>query len=498
MSRILSQIITVAVFSAMSVCVAAEDGTYAGAQPVEEKYAAGFSSITEDDSREILKTLVEGEMSGRGTGQEGYIKAARWFAAQLEECGFEPAGVDGTWFQPMPFIRMAVPADTCQLKAGDELLSAASSFGISSWNGRVKVTSGVTFAILQGDRPEQEEGFCDGQILVVQGRGRGGRVSPQDPWLLKSGAAAVLVVTDAARIRTEFVNQNEQTPGPIPTVEIDVATAGKLAAACGLDGDLFGEGDRQGNLILTSSRQVSCQLQVDREAIDVPNVVGWYPGSDDSVRDEHICVGAHLDHLGVQGGELFPGADDNGSGSTAVLQVARAIHAGTLKPRRSILLMAFGAEERGLLGSKYYAEHPLRPLEKMVCMLNIDMIGRDEETADEPAEENRNTIHLVGSQLESTAMHQLVVDMNRHVGFVFEYDEEKRVAFRSDQASFAAKGIPVAFLFGGFNPYYHKTTDTLEGINFSKIANAARLYYLVLLHAADTGAFAKDVKQDAE
>ncbi len=498
MSRFFSHFITFTVFCTLAFDAAAEDGTYAGAQPVEEKYAAGFNSITEDDSRKILKTLVEGEMSGRGTGQEGYLKAARWFAEQLQECGFEPAGVDGTWFQPMPFIRMAVPADTCRLQAGEQLLSAASGIGISSWHGRVDVTGGVTFALLQGDRPEREEGFCKGQIVVVQGRGRGGRVSAQDPWLLKSGAAAILVVTEAARIRTEFVNQNEQIPGPIPTVEIDVATAGKLAAACGLDGDLFAEGERDGNLILTSSRQVSCQLQVDREAIDVPNVVGWYPGADESVREEHICVGAHLDHLGVQGGELFPGADDNGSGSTAVLQLARAIHAGTIKPRRSVLLMAFGAEERGLLGSKYYAENPLRPLEKMVCMLNIDMIGRDEETADEPAEENRNTIHLVGSQLESTAMHQLVLEMNRHVGFVFEYDEEKRVAFRSDQASFAAKGIPVAFLFGGFNPYYHKTTDTLEGINFSKIANAARLYYLVLLHAADTGAFTKDVKKDAE
>jgi len=88
--------------------------------------------------------------------------------------------------------------------------------------------------------------------------------------------------------------------------------------------------------------------------------------------------------------------------------------------------------------------------------------------------------------------------MNRHVGFVFEYDEEQRVAFRSDQASFATKGIPVAFLFGGFNPHYHKTSDTLEGINFSKIANAARLYYLVLLQAADHGPFEKDVKKDED
>ncbi|MGB0738953.1 MAG: M20/M25/M40 family metallo-hydrolase [Planctomycetaceae bacterium] len=493
MSRNLLQF-SLACLLLFSSSVTAEDGTYEGAVPVEEKYAAGFDSITEDDSRAILSTLVEGEMSGRGTGQEGYLNAARWFADQLKECGFQPAGVDGTWFQPMPFIRMAVQAEHSGLSVGDQNISGESGIGISTWSGKVELRSAVSFAILQGERPESEDGFCKGKILVVRGRG----VAPSDPWILKSGAAAVLLVVDGGRIRTEFVNQNEQTPNPIPAVQIDTDSANRLAAACGLAADLFSSDRGEGNLILSSSQEIGCRLQVDRESIDVPNVVGWYPGSDEAVRDEHICIGAHLDHLGVQRGELFPGADDNGSGSTAVLQVARAIHAGTIKPRRSVLLMAFAAEERGLLGSKYYAANPLQPLEKMVCMLNIDMIGRDEETADEPAEENRNTIHLVGSQLQSSAMHQTVLDMNRHVGFVFEYDEEQRVAFRSDQASFATKGIPVAFLFGGFNPHYHKTSDTLEGINFSKIANAARLYYLVLLQAADHGAFEKDVKQDED
>ena len=91
----------------------------------------------------------------------------------------------------------------------------------------------------------------------------------------------------------------------------------------------------------------------------------------------------------------------------------------------------------------------------------------------------------------------MIEKANQHVGFVFEYDEETTVAYRSDQASFAEKGIPVSFLFGGFNPFYHKTTDTLEGINFSKIANAARLNYLVLMMAAEHGRFAKDVKPEA-
>ena len=196
----------------------------------------------------------------------------------------------------------------------------------------------------------------------------------------------------------------------------------------------------------------------------------------------------------MQRGELYPGADDNGSGSTALLQIAKAIHTNPVKPKRSVLLIAFCAEERGLLGSKHYASNPLRPLKDMICMLNIDMIGRNEETATEPASDNLNTIHLVGSKDHSMQLHQITEKANESVGFVFEYDEEERVDGRSDHASFSEKGIPVTFLFGGFSPYYHKPTDTMEGINFSKIANAARLDYLVLMMASEHGRFQLDVK----
>ena len=157
--------------------------------------------------------------------------------------------------------------------------------------------------------------------------------------------------------------------------------------------------------------------------------------------------------------------------------------------------MAFCAEERGLLGSKHYSANPIKPLKDMVCMLNIDMIGRNEETASEPASDNENTIHLVGSKDHSMQLHELIQTANKNVGFVFEYDEEDRVDGRSDHASFSEKGIPVAFLFGGFNPHYHKTSDTMDGINFAKIANAARLDYLTLMMAAENGRFTLDEKK---
>ena len=183
---------------------------------------------------------------------------------------------------------------------------------------------------------------------------------------------------------------------------------------------------------------------------------------------------------------MFPGADDNASGSTAILQIAKALHENPVRPKRSVLYLAFAAEEIGLVGSKYYCDHPLKPLDKCVCMLNIDMIGRNEETPEEKATENESSIHLVGTKVQSDELHEAVLEANKYVGFDFEYDED-RVNGRSDQASFAAKGIPVTFLFGGFNPYYHQPSDKLDGINYSKIANAARLDYICIFLAAEHG-----------
>ncbi len=479
-------------FSTLLSLQSKAEGPFAGATPVAAEYSAGFQSITESDSEVLLKTLVEGPMSGRGTGQEGFLFAAAWFASQLESSGFQPGGPDGSWYQNVPFIKFTTQPDRCGITVGGESCLTGKSFGISNFAGTFKRSLPVTFARVSKQRPEVIVGSCAGQLLVIQAEDR---IKSDDEFLLKAKPDGILIVADNERIRNEAVSQSEETPSAIPIAMITREAANTLAAHCGKPANFFGEGNPEASLIESSSQIVDCELTVEREAIDVPNVVGWYPGADEAVADEFVCVGAHLDHLGHQRGQLFPGADDNGSGSTAILQIAKAIHANPQKPKRSVLLMAFCAEERGLLGSKHYAANPIKPMKKMVCMLNIDMIGRNEESGTEPASENENTIHLVGSRDHSTALHELIQTANQNVGFVFEYDEEDRVDGRSDHASFSENGIPVAFLFGGFNPHYHKTTDTMDGINFAKIANAARLYYLTLMMAAENGYFTLDEKK---
>lgn len=488
--------------AAFVLCVdaACADGPFTTSTPVPDALRPGFDHITEAESEATLRHLVEGDMAGRGTGQPGFINAARWFAAELEAAGFQPAGTDGSFVQNVPFHKLATAPDRCSFSVGDAVLVEGKDIGISTYAGTLDSSLPVTFVTARTERPEIETGALAGRLLIIQAQRR---ISPDDDFILKAAPACVLIVSDDNRVRNEAVNQSNEAPSQIPSAMVTRTAANALAARCGLKPDFFAEGSPargsvniEENRVISMSTVVNCRLTLEREAVDVPNVIGWLPGSDPALQHEHICLGAHLDHLGEQRGELFPGADDNGSGSTALLQVARALGANPQKPKRSVLIIAFCAEERGLLGSKYYVENPTRPLHDMICMLNIDMVGRNEETPDEPASQNHDTIHLVGSRDRSAQMHEMVVKANEHVGFVFEYDEEDRVDGRSDHASFSAKDIPVAFLFGGFHPHYHRPSDNMEGINFVKLANAARLFYMVAHQAGDHGPFAPDTKAE--
>ena len=262
----------------------------------------------------------------------------------------------------------------------------------------------------------------------------------------------------------------------------------KFAKAAGGQADWVKAGG-SGTQVHQTGKQITITLRVREEQAAVPNVVAWLEGSDPTVNHEYIVLGSHLDHLGVRNGMVFPGADDNGSGSTAVLSIAKAMTENKIRPRRSVLFMWFAAEEIGLVGSKHYCDNPLLPVKNMICMFNIDMVGRNEETPNETSAENEGAIHLVGSKKGESDIDQIVQDANKYLGFRFEYDEED-VFGRSDQINFYRQGVPVAFLFGGFHPDYHQSTDKVTKINFNKIAAAARLYYIAINLASEHGRFA--------
>lgn len=214
---------------------------------------------------------------------------------------------------------------------------------------------------------------------------------------------------------------------------------------------------------------------------DSENVVAYIKGSEKP--DELIVISAHLDHIGTdEDGNVFNGADDDGSGTVALLEMAEAFQKAVKDgngPKRSILFLHVTGEEIGLFGSKYYTENPLFPLENTVCNLNIDMIGRiDPDKADNP-----NYIYLIGSDKLSQELHDVSEAINKtytnlELDYKFNDDNDpNRFYYRSDHYNFAKNNIPVIFYFNGTHEDYHKMTDTPDKIEYELLETRTRLIF---------------------
>ena len=210
------------------------------------------------------------------------------------------------------------------------------------------------------------------------------------------------------------------------------------------------------------------------------NVLGFIKGTD--ISDETLIITAHYDHLGKHDTLLFNGADDNASGTSAIMEIAEAFMIAKKEgkgPRRSILIMAVAGEEKGLLGSEHYTKNPVYPLEKTVANLNIDMIGRVDFYHD-----TSGYIYLIGSDMLSQDLHDLSEKINKkHIGLDLDYtfnskDDPNKYYYRSDHYNFAKNNIPVIFYFNGLHDDYHKVTDTIEKIDFNKMETITRLIFL--------------------
>ena len=241
------------------------------------------------------------------------------------------------------------------------------------------------------------------------------------------------------------------------------------------------------------------------------NVIGVIQGSDAKLKDTYVAFGAHYDHIGYAEGEIavsetgprrlgargrvtegatedriWNGADDDGSGTVTMLGIAKAF-AGSTRPRRSVFIWHSG-EERGLLGSRYYADHPTVSIDKIVAQVNMDMVGRNRDNKPEEA----NTVYVVGSDRISTEFHNITVDANASSEKPLKLDYEmndptelEQIYYRSDHYSYAAKGIPIVFLTTGLHSDYHANTDSAEKINYEKMARIGQYAYEVGMRTAN-------------
>ncbi|HVD99590.1 MAG TPA: M28 family peptidase [Cytophagaceae bacterium] len=222
------------------------------------------------------------------------------------------------------------------------------------------------------------------------------------------------------------------------------------------------------------------KVEVSKTRISTENILGLIEGTDK--KDEIVVLTAHYDHIGKEGNKIYYGADDDGSGTTALLELAEAFSMAAregYKPKRSILIMPVTAEEKGLMGSEYYTDKPVFPLSKTVADLNIDMIGR----LDSVHANNPDYVYIIGSNRLSTQLHQISEQANKNsVNIQLDYrfnsfDDPNRFYFRSDHYNFAKNNIPVIFYFNGVHADYHKPTDTVDKINFEKLTKITKLVF---------------------
>jgi len=213
---------------------------------------------------------------------------------------------------------------------------------------------------------------------------------------------------------------------------------------------------------------------------DSENVVAFIKGTEKP--NEIVVISAHLDHEGIKNGKIYNGADDDGSGTVAILEIAQAFQMATKAgkgPKRSILFLHVTGEEKGLLGSQYYTENPIFPIANTVCDLNIDMIGR----TDERHKSDPNYVYLIGSDKLSTELHKLSEEINKkytNINLDYKYNDENdpnRFYYRSDHYNFAKFNVPIIFYFNGTHVDYHKPTDTPDKINYELLENRAKLVF---------------------
>lgn len=521
--------------------------------PVPAKQKPGFDRIRESELRADLGFLASDALQGRMSMQPGDDAAVQWIAAEFAKAGLTPATTDASgapsYLQPVPMVeyRSNGPANFITLQTGATTRRFKSPDIVGGYRNDVDLAAPLVFAGYGITAPGL--GYDDYRGLDAAGKivvlfehepqendphsrfgGTGNtRYATNRVKALNAqahGAVAVVVMAEPNRKHPSNLDRVNRIGGSarrvpsipgqalvddelhIPVLTVSDATGAALLAGAGaspqalqaaIDKDLT----PQSRALPGASLTLHLENTVRSRGMSW-NVVGLLPGSDPKLAPETVIISAHHDHDGFNGPEIWHGADDNGSGTVGVVQLARAFMANPVRPKRSILFVVFAAEERGLLGSYYLAAHPLRPLATTRAMINFDMIGRNEAPSDQTTgliaipDDTTNRLNLIGAGY-SPDYDRTVRAANRSVGLVlddrFDHENALNVFFRSDQFPFVLHDVPAFWFFTGFHPDYHHTTDTADKINYAKMTKVLQLAYLSAWHFADdatTPAFVTD------
>lgn len=491
--------------------------------------ARGVDTITAAQLRSYLTFIASDEMEGRDTPSRGLDTTAKFIAMNLGRWGFKPMGDDGTFFQKIALRREALDATKTagsingkDFVVGEDFLPNAVSATLSgplvyAGNGWVLKSKNLN--------PYQGIDVKD-KIIVVVGTGfpRGvtrsdlaGRMgedwSSPTVYAQQHGAKGVLVIPDAgallsweqlraralqpARSVVEKFTTQPSAP-PVPNVVMSMKMAKVLFEGEKVDAVALANGSDVAPFELTP-KNITVTIAVKSEHPMTQNVVAVWEGGDPVLKNEYVAVGAHYDHVGICApgtpDPICNGADDDGSGTTALLGMAEAISHAKQKPKRSVLFVWHCGEEKGLWGSRYFTDYPTIPLDKIVTQLNIDMIGRSKKDGDTDQRNKEltgpNAIYVIGSTMMSTELGKLSQDVNKsflNLTYDTKYDDPadpNRFFFRSDHYNYARKGIPIIFFFDGVHEDYHRPGDEPQKIDYDKMEKVARTVYMTLWAVAN-------------
>ncbi|MBI4484016.1 MAG: M20/M25/M40 family metallo-hydrolase [Acidobacteria bacterium] len=504
----------------------------------ELESGSGAESITRHDIQAVIGFLASDHLKGRGNGTPSLELAAAYIASEFQRCSLKASGDGGTYFQNFD-LYSARPGEDNRLGVVSENRARSFQLGYdylpSSGSPNVSVTAPAAFVGYGITHPQYDDyAGADVRGKIAIALSRWPKADDEESLLSKfsledytsprakarsaaqHGALGLILVVDPKGRQKRIPSLEESFPpdssprrkpmaleggsdgNALPVVTVNPDVGEQLLAGAGHTlSHLQNQIDQNGRphfLDLPGTR-ILLQTSLQRQRIPSRNVAGLWEGSDPKLKEEVVVIGAHYDHEGEGNGQIWNGADDDASGTTGLLELAEAFEQTTRRPKRSILLVAWGAEEKGLLGSRFYVHRPLLPLENTVAMLQMDMIGRNEQhdadprngVPEEKAENNKNTVNVLGSPF-SPELKSLVGRLNEAVGlelrFRYDFDRQNLIK-RSDHWPFLQKKVPAAFFFTGLHPDYHTPRDTPDKINYEKMEKIIRLVYRTAVELAN-------------
>ena len=455
--------------------------------PIAQKYGA---LITTSDLKENLSILASDAMEGRETGKRGQKMAAAFIAAYFEDLGLVPP-VNGGFYQPVELFTMAQPDVKLKSQAGE-----LKEFEDFTYYGSGQTEGTKDFVLVFAGKGSDEEiatlDVKDKAVAIFMDANASLRRNPAVTKLREKGAVAVIAITDSQQEFSELTGMIKNfTGGQISLTNKPSTTLGTLLAGPASCEKLFKTSAEKLKKAIVDKKvakvkpaTLSVSITQNFKPLKSTNVLGFLEGSDK--KDEIVIITSHYDHIGMlpegEGDRINNGADDDGSGTVAVLQLAKAFVKAKLEgkgPRRSILFMTVTGEEKGLLGSDYYTQNPVYPLANTVVNLNIDMIGR----TDPQHKDSAPYVYVIGADRLSIELNTLSETVNNtytKLAFDYTYNAEShpdRIYYRSDHWNFAKNNIPIIFYFDGVHEDYHKPSDEVDKIEFELLKQRAELVF---------------------